>query len=174
MCRNKIGFIHPCRQRWCSLHSCYCGNRAEEDWGEVMVLCLSEDSGGAVAISHPWASVEGADRMIKRMAKFMKKVYEQRSMRIKQSMWLLIVSSWMSLSQLIAMLQYLKAGTGNICELPIAAEGNCPLLRMGCVWFSLKKLFLENLFPERPKFRYLRYVEFLENETLIFSSMDIL
>lgn len=41
--------------------------------GERRVLCLSGDSGGAVAISYPWDSVEGADRMIQRMAEFIKK-----------------------------------------------------------------------------------------------------
>jgi len=50
---------------------------------------LSEDSGDAVAISYPWASVEGADRMTQRMTEFMKKApkeTDQKSMRIKPNM----------------------------------------------------------------------------------------
>lgn len=41
-----------------------------ECWGEGRVLCSSEDSGGATAISCPWASGGDADTMIQRMAEF--------------------------------------------------------------------------------------------------------
>lgn len=51
-------------------------------------------------------------------------------------------------------------------------EGNCPAFRMGCVCSFFLKKILDNVFQKRPKFRYLRHVEFPESETLIFSSMD--
>lgn len=45
---------------------------------------MSEDFGGAVIISYPWVSVEGAERMIQRTAEFMKKAPEKPRPKVNE------------------------------------------------------------------------------------------
>jgi len=60
---NKMGFIHPCRQSGVVLHSSYScvASELKCTGSEGEVLFLSEDSGGAAAMSYPWASMGGTD-----------------------------------------------------------------------------------------------------------------